>query len=162
MTGNKLFDCTEMFHHACSFVDFAELCRDKEDHINFAKPEIVNFALACEIFLKAICFYYDINLKPVFKKKKGHNLEALYEVLPQNIKDYVKKRVSQGYRDMWRNPLGIGYLSEISDAFEKWRYSYEHKSLHMPTWFLNSFCNALRESCCQMLFQMTWDEYKGR
>ena len=162
MTGNKFFDCTEMFRHACSFANYAELGRAQDDRIDFAKPEIVNSALACEIFLKAICFYYDINLNPLFTKKRGHNLKALYEVIPQNIKDYIKQSVSQGYRNMWLNPFGIEYLSEISDAFEKWRYSYEHKSLHMPTWFLNRFRDALREACCQMFFKITWDEYKGR
>lgn len=161
MTGNKLFDCTEMFRHACSFVDCAELCHDKEDHINFAKPEIVNSALACEVFLKAICFYYDIDLTPLFKQKKGHDLKALYDVLPQELKEQLKMQVSHGYRDMWINPFGLEYLADISDAFQQWRYSYESKTLYMPTWFLTSFRNELREICCQLLYKMAWNEYKG-
>ena len=161
MTGNKLFDCTEMFRHACSFVDCAELCRDKEDHINFAKPEIVNSTLACEVFLKSICLYYDIDLIPLFKKKNGHNLKEIYEVLPQDIKEQIQMNVSHRYREMWIDPFGLEYLVGISDAFQKWRYSYEYTTLNMPTWFLTSFRDELREMCCQLFYNMTWNEYKG-
>ena len=134
---------------------------DKEDHINFAKPEIVNSALACEVFLKALCHYYDIDLKPLFKKKKGHNLKALYDVLPQDKKEQLKTKVSHGCKDMWLNSFGIEYLVVISDAFQKWRYSYESQTLSMPTWFLTSFRDELREICCQLFYRMTWNKYGG-
>ena len=167
MTGNKIFDCQEMFRHACTFCECADMALEKHMHDTadigfYTSAATINSAFACEVFMKAICHYLDIDLKPLFKKKKGHDLKALYDVLPQELKEQLKMKVSHGYMDMWINPFGFEYLVDISNAFQRWRYSYESKTLSMPTWFLTSFRNELREIWCQLFYKMTWDEYKER
>ena len=101
------------------------------------------------------------------KTPKTHKLRQLYNALSDELKDWIKQVVSGGYRDMWTNVWGIDYLDEVSNAFVEWRYSYEHdwnksRTMHINIWFLNRFRDALREACCQMLFKITWEEYKGR
>ena len=162
MTGDKLFDCTEMFRHACSFLDCADFCCERENRINYVQPEIVNSSLACEVFLKAICHYHDIDLKSLIKKKHGHSLKALYEAIPTQIQKDINRKVGIGDDRDLKDAFGFDYLDKISNSFEDWRYSYEHKSLRSETWFLIRFRNALRDVCCLLFYKTTWDEYKRR
>ena len=166
MTGNKLFDCQEMFRHACTFCECADMALQKSVHDTadigfYTSPGIINSAFACEVFMKAILAFGDI------KVPKTHKLGELYEALSDGLKDWIKQVVSGGYRDMWTNVWGIDYLDEVSNAFVEWRYNYEHdwhesSTMHINIGFFNHFRDALREACCQMLFQMTWEDYKGR
>ena len=168
MTGNKLLDCCEMFRHACAFADCADFCREQEEHILYSQPEAVNSAFACEVFLKALCFYHDIDWKDIFKqskpKKKGHDLKSLYDILPERVKDHVYYSTLNIY-GCWKNAFGIDYLTLVSNTFEKNRYLYEHdlhKQGSVTTYvgFLRAFRNILRDVCCQLLYSTTWDEYK--
>ena len=165
MTGNKLFDCQEMFRDACAFCECADLALKAEQHPTadiswYDLPAIVQSAFACEVFLKAILKHQDV------KSPKLHKLRDLYEALPLELKEWIKNEVSGGYRDMWTNSWGQDYLDNISNAFVEWRYSYEHdwsksSTMHIEIGFLNRFRDALREASCQMLFKKTWNEYKG-
>ena len=171
MIGNKLFDCHEMFRHACAFCECADMAYKAEKHPTadiswYDFPAIVQSAFACEVFLKAICLFHDIELKPLYKNKQGHDLKALYYVLPQEIREQIKMEVSHGDKEKWFNRFGVEHLVDISNAFQEWRYSYEHdwsksSTMHIEIGFLNRFRDALREACCQMLFSTTWEEYKG-
>lgn len=166
MTGNKLFDCQEMFRHACAFCECADMALSKFKHDTadiawYDSPATVNSAFACEVFMKAILKYQEI------KTPKSHKLRELYDALPDELKEWVKQVVSRGFHDIWTDVWGQDYLDEISNAFVEWRYSYEHdwsKSsiMHINIGFLNSFRDALREACCQVVFGITWEEYKGR
>lgn len=166
MTGNKLFDCQEMFRHACTFCKCADMALEKHMHDTadigfYTSPATINSAFACEVFMKAILAFNEN------KTPKTHKLRQLYNALPDEFKDCIEREVSGGYRDMWTNVWGIDYLDEVSNAFVEWRYSYEHdwnksSTMHINIGFLNRFRDALREACCRMLFKMTWDEYKGR
>ena len=165
MTGNKIFDCQEMFRDACAFCECADLALKAEQHPTadiswYDLPAIVQSAFACEVFLKAILKHQDV------KSPKLHKLRDLYEALPMELKEWIKNEVSGGYRDMWTNSWGQDYLDNISNAFVEWRYSYEHdwsksSTMHIEIGFLNRFRDALREASCQMLFKKTWNEYKG-
>lgn len=164
MIGDKLFDCREMFRHACAFAETADLATGKFKHdtadIDFyVIPSAVNSAFACEVFLKSILKYSDIDFT------KQHDLKELFELLPERIKTFVKDTAAVNYGGNWTNWAGFEYLDNVSKAFVDWRYCYEmdwgkFMSVHMETGFLIAFRNALREASCQLFFQMTWEEYK--
>lgn len=58
-----------MFKHACSFVDCAEFCSKQGSRIDYAKPEIVNSAFACEVFIKSLLFYNGVSFEEIKKNK---------------------------------------------------------------------------------------------
>ena len=165
MIGNKEFDCQEMFRHACTFCECADMALEKHMHDTadigfYTAPATINSAFACEVFMKTILKYQNK------KTPKAHKLRDLYEALPKDLKAYIQHEVSGGYPDLWTNFWGNDYLDKVSNAFVEWRYSYEHdftknRTMHIEIGFLNRFRDALREGCCQMLFSTTWEEYKG-
>ena len=158
MTGNKIFDCQQMFRHACAFAEVADMaemkfCHDTADIEWYITPSIVNSAFACEVYLKALLFYFDIPLQ------KQHKLKELYDMMPGEIRKSIKATVINRYGG-WKDPFGFDLLDGITDAFIKWRYSYEiEKSLYLDTVFLYVFRNALRAACCQLFFGKAWEEY---
>ena len=165
MTGNKLFDCQEMFRHACTFCECADLAQNKLQHDTadigfYASPAVINSAFACEVFMKAMLLYYG---EPT---RKMHKLKNLYEALPDEVREWVKSVTSMNCRDLWVDSFGFEILDQVSNAFVEWRYIYEHNwskgaTVHIDIGFLNRFRDALREACCQMLFGTTWQEYLG-
>lgn len=164
MTENKLYDCQEMFRVACTFCECADMAQEKFQHdtadIGFYNtPSIVNSAFACEVFMKAILKFKQI------KTPKTHKLKELYDTLPDELRERIKQNVSCGCLGIWRDCFGLEYLDEISNAFVEWRYSYEHDwskcgSMKIHTGFLNRFRDTLREICCEMFFDITWERYK--
>ena len=158
MTGNKLFDCGEMFRHACAFADCADFCREKELHLLYSQPQVVNSAFACEVYLKALLKWYDI------EKKKVHKLKDLHELLPAKVQEHIHYCVLNEHGS-WTNAMGQNLLELVSKDFEKCRYLYEHdfsKQGVVKTYvgFLTMYRNILRDVCCQLFYGITWDEYK--
>lgn len=159
MTGNKLFDCREMFRHACDFFLCADLCKsswkkDNEVIRQRVVPEAVNLAFSCEIFLKTLLFFNDV------KYKRKHKLEDLFDELPQKYKTEIEERCFLEY-GVLHDSFGFSLLSNVSDAFEKWRYCYEHHNLQLEIGFLCIFATILRDICSQELFGQHWQEYLG-
>ena len=161
--NKTLFVCQQMFRHACAFAECADLALKKFRHDSadiewYAEPATVNSAFACEVFLKALLDYHDIPLK------RQHKIKELYELLPDKLKTVVKQTTTANYGEMWEDAFGHELLDNISDAFVDWRYSYEivgakRASMQISTGFLTAFRNALRETCCRLLFGKTWEEY---
>ena len=163
MIGDKLFDCQEMFRHACAFAETADLATGKFEHDTadiswYTTPAAVNSAFACEVYLKALLNFYDI------EQPKKHKLRDLYDLLPEKEREFVKgSTINQTGR--WTNLWGCELLDNISEAFVKWRYIFERDwnkegSVIMETSFLTAFRNSFREACCQLFFGMTWEKYK--
>ena len=156
---SKNFTVQQMFRHACAFAECADMAEEKFCHNSadigwYTTPATVNSAFACEVFLKAILLFYEI---PVEKK---HKIKELYDLLPKRVKEFVKATVANGA--MWCDSFGRELLDNISDAFVEWRYIYENmESSHgMDIGFLVTFRNALREACCQLFFNIVWEEYE--
>ena len=159
MTGDKLLDCREMFCHACDFFYCANLCKtfwqeDDKDLRPRVVPEAVNLAFACEIFLKTLLLFNDV------KYKRKHKLEDLFNELPQKYKTEIENRCLLEYRTL-HDSFGFSLLFNVSDAFEKWRYCYEHHNLQLKVGFLYIFAAILRDICSQELFGQHWQEYLG-
>ena len=162
MTSDKLNECQKMFRHACAFAECADLAREKFRHNTadidwYITPSVVNSAFACEVYLKALLIFYNVS----FKKK--HEIKELYGLLPDDTRDWVKQ-ATIACSGGWEDALGFERLDNISDAFVKWRYSFENdwsKSsiMRIDVGFLTAFRNVLREACCQLFFKKTWEEY---
>ena len=61
----SLFICQQMFRHACAFSDCADFVMKEYDPVKtnvewYTTPAIVNSTFACEVFLKALLQYYNI------------------------------------------------------------------------------------------------------
>ena len=162
MIGNKRFDCEEMFMHACTFCECADLAKGKEKHDTaiigfYCVPAVVNSAFACEVFLKTILKLYDI------KSPRSHKLKDLFESTPEKVQEYVKNTVNRNYGGMWYSPMGFEHLEVLSNAFQEWRYIYEWDlnkgGIQIEFSFIYVFRNALRDLCCQIQFRKTWEEY---
>ncbi|MBQ7903188.1 MAG: hypothetical protein IJ362_05605 [Oscillospiraceae bacterium] len=164
MIGDKSEDCREMFRHACAFCECADMAFEKFKHDTadiawYTTPAVVNSAFACEVFSKALMEYYNISVK------KAHGLKDMYEKFPQELQDWIKIRVLNNYGS-WENMWGFPYIDNISDAFVKWRYHYEHDwnksaSMYIETGFLTVYRDVLREACCQLFFNKSWEQYKN-
>ena len=163
MIGEKNFDCQEMFMHACTFCECADLASQKGNHDTapigfYDMPALVNSAFACEVFLKTILKWYNI------KTKKIHNLKDLYEATPENIRTFIKSTVLNNYGGSWLSDWGIEHLEVLSNAFQDFRYVYERDlnkgSYCIEMSFLTVFRNALRDGCSRLLFGIPWEEYK--
>ena len=157
---NALFNCQEMFRHACAFSECADMAREKFRHETadiswYTTPSIVNSAFACEIFLKALLLYHDVIIN------KEHNLKSLFEMLPERVREYIISTVKYNTGRQWESVWGFDPVERISNAFVEWRYCYEyHHHMEMDISFLEAFRNALRNSCSQLFFGETWEEYK--
>lgn len=161
--NKSLFDCQQMFRHACAFAEVADMaeakfCHDTADIEWYSTPASVNSAFACEVFLKSLLLSYGV------PARKKHRLKELYETLPEDVKEWIKYYTLIHCGGGWKDALGFDQLEKISDAFVKWRYSYEYVpdktcSMQINIGFLNAFRNSLREACCLRLFHIKWDDY---
>ncbi|MDF0541078.1 hypothetical protein PX699_01885 [Sphingobium sp. H39-3-25] len=103
------------FHQANCFHEAALRCRYPESHVQIA-PMIVNFAFACEIYIKLLLM---TNETPT----RGHHLGRLFEQLPMETSESIERLYEEGGA---ANDLPLrATLDEIGDAFVDWRYQYE-------------------------------------
>lgn len=156
------FDTKRMFEHACAFFDCVRNCEIEPNNIKYRMYShtvsgIVNSAFSCEIFLKTLLVFNG-------KKPHGHELKLLWSDFKKSDKEtalLIEKRI-QNWFDSKNDNLFNELLNESSDAFEYWRYIYEKQNVKININFLKGFRIVLRETCCNKLFQMTWEEYKNR
>ena len=143
-------DIAEMYYTACKFSDCADFCmREQWERKTFqyfyTDPAIVNAAFSCEVFLKLLLYLEQIDCKKI------HNLKELFEKLPPEIMETVKHQTIQKcghWKDIW----GQEVLSQVSDAFVKWRYIYENDqrksaAVRCDIGYLLAFKDALRVAC---------------
>ena len=162
MIGDKEFDCKEMFRHACSFYNCAEITLKKFEQdteaICYVLPIGVNFAFASEVFLKCILKHNGISYD------KEHELIKLFNLLPEDIKNPIQNFLELGYSGFSKEYVKIKYFDNINKAFVNWRYAYERdfskcKTMDFQIGFLITFSDILREVCCTRLFGRSWEEY---
>ena len=145
---------TRMFYTATDFCNCAEYIFDSENSFfkGYQRPAIVNCAFACEIYLKALLETQNI-------KSKTHNLNDLFQELPEEWKNDILNDISRSCFNLV-DMFGRSQLENISEAFVKWRYNYEYTTLKIDISFLRTFCKVIREYCCKELFNSTWSIIK--
>ena len=113
-------------------------------------PRIVNGAFAAEITLKAILTEQGINYD------KEHNLKVLFDKLPRNIQnDFWEFLCSKKpeYSDVEKRDKELVIMS---DAFIKWRYSFEGNN---PPAFDTNFLSAFANAAIYMMFDLGYNAY---
>ena len=165
MTGNIEYDARRIFRHACAFADCALFCEKAPRSIVvrtqwYTVPEIVNSAFACEVFMKSILIFRGLTIDEVYKM--NHGLKGLWGALEASdnaAADRVRKRIKNEL-DLDDN-LFDELLSNISNAFKKWRYIYEDHGGKIHLGFLSTFRDELREEGCQIFYKQSWNEYSS-
>ena len=114
----------------------------KNDFRNKIYPFIVNKSFSCEVYLKLIL------MATQKKKKKGHNLKELSQMI--NIDTKFKNYLLSNKLELTNKEFDE-YLNNISNAFEDWRYIYEKEDIKIMHGFLNTFCNFLDEYCKELM-----------
>ena len=143
-----------MFYTATDFYNCAEFVFNLEDSFmkGYHTPAVVNLAFACEVYLKTLLENQGIEIKT-------HDLSKLFQKLPEECQQDILKDVSEDGFSLV-DVFGISEIDRISRVFEDWRYNYEHSVLNVDLGFLESFCKALRECCCKVVFNSTWGNVK--
>ena len=101
--------------------------------------EVVCLSFSVELYIK--CLHYVISQKP----PKSHNILDLFRKLPNEIQQELfsypaVKRYGWNFHQFER------MIDTISNSFEKWRYSYESKSLNYNSFFAEVFVEAVMQS----------------
>ena len=132
-TANNLFE-KDIRNHPRNFYSFA--------------PFVVNAAFSIEIYFKTL---HKMN----GKNSKGHSLSDLYMSLNNKFQKIIKQ-IGEETRALYQIEKEKGfeyYLSQLDDAFVKWRYIYEgnvDQIYFSPTIFviqvLDKTCVAVKKS----------------
>lgn len=139
------YDPLQMLQTGDLFLLASERCLEqrKIDEHSFEMllvPAIVNRALACEIFLKALLIHQGI--MPSGRGNDLHNLLELWKQLPDDIKTKILQAShynANGQSAFEKN------LEPIALAFFEWRYIYELKTASLNLQFLDILATALKQ-----------------
>lgn len=161
----KGVDLKHMFRQGCAFVDCAQACELESNLIKVRTAShftanMVNSALACEIFLKALLVFHGIKLEEL---KRIHGLNCLwerYKVLDQQSANKIKEFINSEWFDS-KNEQFDRMLNESSRVFVDWRYVYEYKEATINPQFLRGFRRILRDISCQKVYGISWEEFKN-
>ncbi len=93
-----------------------------------------NASFACELYLKALLFDYEIGFE------NTHGLKILFDKLPRDIKDYVSLNIDIDNREREFQLC----LAEQNESFVTYRYMNEVKSIAANPRFLFAFAHILK------------------
>ena len=95
-------------------------------------PALTCIAFSCEVYLKALLFYFDTPIS------NTHNLKELFDLLPKDAKENIQK--------LYKNPLRFDNdLNEIKEYFVTSRYLYEQEAGSFYFDFITWFCKELKK-----------------
>lgn len=108
-------------------------------------PFVVNAAFSIELYLKTIHNAYS-------NKIKGHNLAILYKNIPEKGKE-IFISASNDVRPLYQLEADADIhscLESLSNAFEKWRYLYEHNRISTELQSIRYTMNVSFEACSRV------------
>lgn len=117
------------FQVACEF-EIIAINLDQERN-NYLIPTVVNGALACELFLKALIMVQHNIAAP----QRGHKLNDLFALLDDSTQQKIQ---SKSNIVLWDT-----FIADASNAFVDWRYSHEKEALSISVLDLLRFAHAL-------------------
>ncbi len=109
---------------------------------------ISTLALSCELFIKAILLNNQIEIT------RTHKLNALFNMLPSNVKAEIKKNHPCSNIRIEHFELN---LKEVKNAFPILRYGYEYSSMACNVVFIAELANTLAQFCNQFFKKATSD-----
>lgn len=99
--------------------------------------DFVCLAFSVELYLKAV-------FEVLGESQRGHNIRALFEKLPENTQLELFELHRQGAYgetlETYKSQMDV-----ISNGFEQFRYSYEHKSLSYHRGFALQMVQAMQK-----------------
>lgn len=118
---------------------------DAYKQINQNTVVIVNSAFACELFLKALIYFYEKN-----RGKRTHCLKGLFEQLPTETQERISTYCISHHGTI-TDCFGQSLIAQIDNSFSEWRYSFEKRKLSVNIGFLLTFRNAIQLECEKVL-----------
>jgi HEPN domain-containing protein len=119
-----------------------------QSKFNATTPRVVNSALTCEIYLKALSLITTGNVT------KGHDLEDLYSRQTLKVKEAIyneyynlhqTRLVPAKYKGVMSEKIFAESLAEVKDVFVVWRYVYEVSNESIRLSILDFLRIALRK-----------------
>lgn len=152
-------NCGLMFDQANSFYICDGLCEKElkkrpKRHDLYSTPQIVNLALACEIYLKTLLVFRDAKIG------KKHKLNELFDSLPESDKNIIDRETFRRYP--FPSPFRQRKIDVEANAFVQWRYSYEKYRISCDVGYLEALAKTLQEYSCKTIFNLTWEQYCQR
>lgn len=140
---NKKTDRIELsiksFGIANRYLSAAKMLNDK--NILYYLPVILtNVSFACELYLKAMLFGYNIDFG------NTHGLNDLFKLLPDGLQNYISQNISIKNREKEFHLC----LAEQNNAFVIYRYINEAKCITANPVFLFAFAHILQFSYKQL------------
>lgn len=114
LTAQNIFDTGVSFHEAG--IRCATPVTDGENIVSPTAPTLANYALACEMYLKAL-------LKHEGSSRRGHQLNVLFVALKPETQSQIISNLTLFAGETHLKFLKC--LQELSSAFVDWRYIYE-------------------------------------
>ena len=99
--------------------------------------DIVCLAFSVELYIK------DLHLAIVRKVPRGHNIFKLFKKLPEQVQQEVSAHPSIANYG-WSSSQFEKEIRDISDGFEKWRYSHEVTTVRYNIYFALVFIEAIK------------------
>ena len=137
------FDPVKIYHSAHAFQLAAMRCEEARPNGSgtfemLICPAIVNYAFACEQYLKCL-----LQKQGNLRRDAGHKLKELFDSLPPEDQQYIADQLQMSdFTEL---------LVSISEAYVEWRYIYELESSAINLDFLRKFCALLRLKCdCEL------------
>lgn len=133
-----------------------EIERIDSEKFNALSPLVVNSALTCEVYFKALSFITRGTLP------KGHDLLELYQGQNYEVQKaiyyryetlFLSREVSHKYSGPMDEEVFVETLREFKDVFKDWRYVYELPDASIRPYTLSMLRRALRS--------VTSDYYDG-
>lgn len=142
--NNYLERALNCYNQALEYLYTSRLCwkvfKHRGKEVIIMNSSIVNMAFSCELFLKSILYFKDIQIK------NKHDLYSLFLKLPVEIQNNLKKNINIANNDELEK-----ILKDLGNAFVVFRYSYEYKSLCINLEFLGKFMINLEQECYMVL-----------
>ena len=134
-----------LYRSALDYSHIVEICISKT---RYSTALFSIAAFASELFLKSIV---SIRLQ---KKWMGHDLYDIYDILPEDDKEYIKQ--THPCSNIKRMDFELE-LKETGKAFEVLRYHHEKKDLAFNAVFILEFMTTVRAFCQQSLKELETD-----
>ncbi len=134
---NNEYRSKSFYEQGKRFYQAAWLLGEKDDKFNYLTVILTNASLSSELLLKSLLYSYN-------KKPHGHDLEELYNELPDDDKKYIKVETFKGIKHKDNFEL---CLKEQKEAFTSYRYICEVDCCVLDINFIMGFGRAIYNLC---------------
>lgn len=149
----EILDPYKMYEQGCAFYDIGDICVKEPNPFKNRKKThnvagLTNFAFSCELFMKTIIVFKEINNKPY-----GHDLFELWMKIKEKENQLallVEEKINSMYRSKQEN-LFDERLIVSKDKFEELRYIYEYSKIKCDPNFIKYLSTILKSVCEDLL-----------